>query len=696
MMIENGSSATANPSEGINNTPNTNMNYIECSNVYPNPNMNTVCNVNNVNNTACAVPQGGLQPSLYPGQYTNQPPGHDFVHQSPQNLPQFMPVGQNNPTSAVGQPFGQTHEYHTPAGVQVPAPPPYTNVIYNMLRGLEQSFGQKLTDIEAHLQTQNQRWVSVESQLEKQNSRMNNIEQQLSQINIIKQSVSNTNARVETLGTQVNELHSKVSEYDQSILTYSDLYDDVIKANTENDSVIKSILGRVKTLENCQSKNEERLTEIQWRSMRENLIFTGISEPPPSESGVYEDAELTLRTFLREDMHITRHMEFDRVHRLGRKDPQKNYPRPIIAKFERYKDKEYVRQTAPDALLNTIFGVREQFPQEILETGNLLYPLAKKARQNTENKVRLVRDKLYVNGEEVKPDNSGQSKSYKSSWKPEQRRYENKSGNGREIRSRTVYAKRRPQPYQPYQPPQTKPDKPNKNPLIDWQNRYGVLSDMRSDLSDTGSTSRKSTKNKASSPVDRDLSVKKHKEDQSDQTDTESETDDQMVTEAYSESQNNANENRPHDDDRDKNKTSQSNNASFTASDRSLNNYSDSNSGNKSDSGSYIGTQTTTQANSAAKNDNVSTKYPDSDSTEAINMAPSYQTTQTPSATPSKPVSMPAFREISNELYYGPPVVSQPVASPPLGGTNNLQTYSQTLMSQNSGALNLDTGNNTN
>ena len=296
----------------------------------------------------------------------------------------------------------------------------------------------------------------------------------------------------------------------------------------------------------------------------------------------------------------------------------------------------------------------------------------------------------------MKPDNSGQSKSYKSSWKPEQRRYENKSGNGREIRSRTVYAKRRPQPYQPYQPPQTKPDKPNKNPLMDWQNRYGVLSDMRSDLSDTGSTSRKSTKNKASSPVDRDLSVKKHKEDQSDQTDTESETDDQMVTEAYSGSQNNANENRPHDDDRDKNKTSQSNNASFTASDRSSNNYSDSNSGNKSDSGSYIGTQTTTQANSAAKNDNVSTKYPDSDSTEAINMVPSYQTTQTPNATPSKPVSMPAFREISNELYYGPPVVSQPVASPPLGGTNNLQIDSQTLMSQNSGALNLDTGNNTN
>ena len=115
-------------------------------------------------------------------------------------------------------------------------------------------------------------------------------------------------------------------------------------------------------------------------------------------------------------MKIERYMEFDRVHRLGRHDPYKTYPRPIIAKFERYRDKEYVRQAAPDALFNTDYGVREQFPQEIEEKRKLLYPVAKTARQNKENRVRLVRDKLYVNGQEVKVNRSNQEKNSKSEF----------------------------------------------------------------------------------------------------------------------------------------------------------------------------------------------------------------------------------------------------------------------------------------
>ena len=48
-------------------------------------------------------------------------------------------------------------------------------------------------------------------------------------------------------------------------------------------------------------------------------------------------------------MKIERYMDVDRVHMLGRHDPLKMYPRPIIAKFERYRSKDNVRQAAPDA-----------------------------------------------------------------------------------------------------------------------------------------------------------------------------------------------------------------------------------------------------------------------------------------------------------------------------------------------------------
>ena len=88
--------------------------------------------------------------------------------------------------------------------------------------------------------------------------------------------------------------------------------------------------------------------------------------------------------------------------------------------------------------------MREQFPQEIEEKRKLLYPVAKKARQNKENRVRLVRDKLYVNGQ--KANSSNQEKSSKSAFNSEQRREENRSDYGNAIRGRTVNATRRSQP----------------------------------------------------------------------------------------------------------------------------------------------------------------------------------------------------------------------------------------------------------
>ena len=172
-------------------------------------------------------------------------------------------------------------------------------------------------------------------------------------------------------------------------------------------------MGRVENLEDNQTITDNKLIALQWRSMRGNLIFIAIAEPSLSE-GEYEDVEHTLRQFLKKDMKINRYIEFNRVHRLGRHDPSKKYPRPIIAKFERYNNKEYMRQAAPDALINTGYGVREQYPYEIEEKRKMLYPIAKKSRQDKDNKVRLVRDKLYINGQEVKVDGNRHDKSSKS------------------------------------------------------------------------------------------------------------------------------------------------------------------------------------------------------------------------------------------------------------------------------------------
>lgn len=58
----------------------------------------------------------------------------------------------------------------------------------------------------------------------------------------------------------------------------------------------------------------------------------------------------------------------------------------------------------PEILKGTRYGVREPFPVEIENKRKVLYPIMKKARENKDNKVLLVRDKLFMNNVEVVPD----------------------------------------------------------------------------------------------------------------------------------------------------------------------------------------------------------------------------------------------------------------------------------------------------
>ena len=81
----------------------------------------------------------------------------------------------------------------------------------------------------------------------------------------------------------------------------------------------------------------ERVLDIQTRSMRDNLLFNRIEEKDE------ENTEDVLHKFLKDQMKLEHSFQFDRVHRLGRKTPNPSRPRPIVAKFVHYKDRETVR-----------------------------------------------------------------------------------------------------------------------------------------------------------------------------------------------------------------------------------------------------------------------------------------------------------------------------------------------------------------
>jgi hypothetical protein len=129
--------------------------------------------------------------------------------------------------------------------------------------------------------------------------------------------------------------------------------------------------------------------------MRENLIFTGIPETTD------ENTEHLLTQFIATEMEIEQPIIFERVHRFGRKGY--SGPRPIVAKFSKFKDREMVRRAAPSKLQGKYFGVNEQFPKEINDRRKVLYPYYKQAKR-AGKKTSLVYDKLYIEGTLFKKD----------------------------------------------------------------------------------------------------------------------------------------------------------------------------------------------------------------------------------------------------------------------------------------------------
>ena len=279
----------------------------------------------------------------------------------------------------------------------------------------------RLTGIEREMKAQNTKWENVDYALNTQNSRISNIEEQLHETKGVKRCVSKLQVQMSDLGRDFHEIQGQMNQYDTSMEHYNEQYENLIGDRTRIDNALYDLSRQIKDLQNDyndmqikQTKTESKVIDLQCRSMCENLIFSGIDEEiiEKPDGTKYEDSELVLKKFLSKEMDISFQIEFDRVHRLGPirtqdsdqdEEEEIRNPRPLIAKFERYKDKQYVKMLAPSKLQGKKYGVNEQFPKEIEETRKTLYGEMKKAKRNPENKVRMVRDKLYVNNVQITP-----------------------------------------------------------------------------------------------------------------------------------------------------------------------------------------------------------------------------------------------------------------------------------------------------
>lgn len=151
--------------------------------------------------------------------------------------------------------------------------------------------------------------------------------------------------------------------------------------------------GQIKTLTADIHDLKSKVLDLQCRSMKNNLVFTGLYQSQ------FENCENKLRGFIRQELEIDHYIEFGNIHRFGRRGT--NNARPIVARFIYHNDLQMVLQNAYK-LKGSSFGISEQYPAEINNRRKNLYPIMREAKQQRRHAV-LVRDRLFIDGEQYIP-----------------------------------------------------------------------------------------------------------------------------------------------------------------------------------------------------------------------------------------------------------------------------------------------------
>ena len=202
-----------------------------------------------------------------------------------------------------------------------------------------------------------------------------------------------TNELLVKLTKQVMELRHDVgtmsSKLDHAIEDTQTLTNkvNVLEADAATQSkVIHQLKYENATLKSKNNNLQERIINIEIYTRRENLIFLGVDQKED------ENCVDVIRNVIRNTMKIENvdEIKFDRCHRL----PSKNLPQPLIARFNWSYDRERVWQCRK-LLKNSGISIREDFPKEVVDRRNSLYPIMKRARE-LDRIAFLVRDKLKI------------------------------------------------------------------------------------------------------------------------------------------------------------------------------------------------------------------------------------------------------------------------------------------------------------
>lgn len=198
--------------------------------------------------------------------------------------------------------------------------------------------------------------------------------------------------KTDGLSVEISKLNKTVAELDQTTNFVSDKFDEEI---AERKRVCDKLGEEVDELRKENKLLRDELLSQKTQSMKDNLLFLNIPETPD------EDTEQVALKFIEKDMAVTDVKNLEVVHRFGKSFHGKH--RPILVKFLQRKDREKVLNNGKN-LKGTNYQVRVQYPREILNRRNRLYPYFKKARESG-MRASLAKDVLYIGNVRYTVDN---------------------------------------------------------------------------------------------------------------------------------------------------------------------------------------------------------------------------------------------------------------------------------------------------
>ena len=221
-------------------------------------------------------------------------------------------------------------------------------------------------------------------------------------VKILQETLAGMDSRIQSLESAQASAYRDIKDLKES-LNFAE--DKCMKTTESFDEYKQQISLQMTELEQKGTALEGKITELENKnpyleaySRRENIKFENIEEVLELNTR-QEDTECVLPNFLESELGYkdAGSVEIQRVHRLNKKKDAK--PRPIIARFLRYKDCEQILSLG-HRLKSTGYRMYQDLPYGIVERRRKQMDTFKTAKRNKipASFSKSQPDKLYIRG----------------------------------------------------------------------------------------------------------------------------------------------------------------------------------------------------------------------------------------------------------------------------------------------------------